>query len=96
MLPNITIQRFNEVYEHLTVVTALDVRNYLALFALGEAFWMKSCTEDRNEVPGLRYFIVASRMMQNIPERATVDLVETILVLVCSFPVSFAYIILII
>ncbi|KAG4435730.1 hypothetical protein IFR05_008780 [Cadophora sp. M221] len=81
VLPSVTIQRLDEVYEDLTVVTTLDAGKYLALFALGEAFSMKSYVEGRNEVPGLQYFIVASRMAQNIPERATVELVETILLL---------------
>ncbi|PVH68285.1 hypothetical protein DL98DRAFT_599667 [Cadophora sp. DSE1049] len=81
VLPSITFQRLDEIYEDFATVTVLDTGKYLALLALGEAFSMKSQAAGSNEVPGLQYFVAASKMVQNIPERATIHLVEIFLLL---------------
>ena len=63
-------------------MTSLDTGKYLALFALGEAYKMKSQAAGSHEVPGLQYHVAASKMVQNIPERATMELLEIFLLLV--------------
>lgn len=82
VLPSLTLQRLDEIYQDLSAVTSNDTGKYLALFALGEVFSTKSYAEGSNKIPGLQYFIVASKMVQNIPERASIELIEIILLLV--------------
>jgi len=42
---------------------------------------MKSQAAGSHEVPGLQYHVAASKMVQNIPERATMELLEIFLLL---------------
>ena len=69
----------------MSCVTAVDTCKFFALFAFGEVYSTKTKTTDNQAIPGLAYFIAASKMLQVLPERATVQDVENLVLLVTHF-----------
>ncbi|KAH8590617.1 fungal-specific transcription factor domain-containing protein [Bisporella sp. PMI_857] len=81
ILASATFDRLDHIYQDPTSITNVDTGKFFALFALGEAYSNKSKSADSYEVPGLPYFIVASKVVQFLPERATLEYVEILLLL---------------
>lgn len=82
ILTSVTLKRLDQVYQDMSCVTAVDTCKFFALFALGEVYSNKTKTADSQAIPGLSFFTAASKLLQTLPERATVQHVENLVLLV--------------
>jgi len=82
ILASATFDRLHQIYQDLSCITDVDVGKFFGLFALGEAYSITSKPADGHEVRGLAYFITASKIAQNVPERATLACIENLMLLV--------------
>jgi hypothetical protein len=83
ILANATFERLNQIYQDLSCATPIDTGKFFGLFALGEACSNQARTAtDLKSIPGLPFFLAASRLVQSPPERGTIELVENVLLLV--------------
>ncbi|KIW50250.1 hypothetical protein PV05_11857 [Exophiala xenobiotica] len=81
ILASATFDRLHQIYQDLSCITDVDVGKFFGLFALGEAYSITSKPADGHEVRGLAYFITASKIAQNVPERATLACIENLMLL---------------
>jgi hypothetical protein len=83
-----TIVRINQMYRDPTYRPPAFTAKIFALFALGEVYSSRAKDSSDGNIPGLSYFKYASSLVQVLPERADLDHVETLLLLVCCLFLS--------
>ena len=82
ILTSATLKRLDQIYVDMSCATVMDTCKFFALFAFGEVYSNKTKTVDNQAIPGLSFFTAASKILQGIPERATIQHIENLVLLV--------------
>ena len=81
-----TLEQLEETYQTGDFNNTITQCKFFALFAFGEAYSLRSEPSSGSRVPGTSYFARAMSLVQVLPERTSITHLETLLLLVRSYP----------
>ena len=76
-----TMQELEDIYRRGTFDDPIMKTKFFALFALGEVYSARSNTKSECGVPGAEYYVHAMTMIPILPERPTMTVIESLLLL---------------
>ncbi|KAH8599112.1 fungal-specific transcription factor domain-containing protein [Bisporella sp. PMI_857] len=77
-LIDLTMAKLDQIYRDSSFAPTSFTSKLFALFAVGEVYSCNAKDWSGGEVPGLAYFRYASRILQVLPERPDLDVIETL------------------
>lgn len=77
-----TIQELEDIYRKGTFDDPILKTKFFALFALGEVYSARSNSKSECGVPGAEYYVNAMTMIPILPERPSMTVIESLLLLV--------------
>lgn len=79
---SVILQELEQTARRPDALGSLHASRLWALFAIGQMYSTRTSASS-GDFPGLRYFTKATRILDDISERPTIEMVETGLLLVC-------------
>jgi len=76
------LSQLDQVYQDFSCLDKITTCKFFALFALGEVYSSRAMAPADGGFPGLPYFMHACSLVQVLPERANVEHIENLILLV--------------
>lgn len=78
-----TLASLDQLYQDSGPPGALATCKFFALFALGEVYSSRAVVPSEGNFPGVSYFMHSCSLLPILPERATLEHIEILILLVC-------------